>query len=133
MHAVDEERKEPRKNEVVEIVDEVVQIIAGLAASKTEGVAAMSGGAAGGIAERLGRKNLSKGVKVSIDEDSAQIDVYIIAHYGTPIHETFHKVQNNVKEAVEDMTGLTVQTVNVYTQGLANEHETVIEDPEVEN
>lgn len=119
----EEQGKQNEFRDVVEVADEVVQIVSGLAANKTEGVAAMSGGVTGGIAERLGRKNLSKGVKVDIDEEEVTIDVYIVAKYGEVLTEVFKNVQQNVKEAVEHMTGLNVEKVNVHTQGLAFEEE----------
>lgn len=87
-----EEEKELEQQEVeaadegsIKIADEVVSIITGLAATEIEGVAGMSGGIAGGIADMLGRKNLSKGVKVDVDEESASIDVYVIIEYGKAI------------------------------------------------
>ncbi|MGB9839962.1 Asp23/Gls24 family envelope stress response protein [Thermovenabulum sp.] len=102
----------------VKIADEVVSVIAGLAASEVSGVAGMSGGIAGGISEILGRKNLSKGVKVQINEKDAVIDVYLIVNYGVRIPEVAWKVQENVKKAVENMTGLNVSEVNIHIQGI---------------
>lgn len=102
----------------VKISDEVVAIIAGLAATEVKGVAGMSGGIAGGIAEMLGRKNLSKGVKVEVGEKEAAIDVYIIVDYGTRIPDVAWNVQENVKKSVELMTGLKVVEVNIHIQGV---------------
>ncbi|MCF6096686.1 Asp23/Gls24 family envelope stress response protein [Thermovorax subterraneus] len=102
----------------VKITDEVVSIIAGLAATEVEGVAGMSGGLAGGIAEMLGRKNLSKGVKVQVGEKEVVVDIYIIVNYGVRIPEVAWKVQENVKKAIENMTGLTVTEVNIHVQGV---------------
>ncbi|KXG78163.1 Alkaline shock protein 23 [Fervidicola ferrireducens] len=102
----------------VKITDEVVSIIAGLAATEVEGVAGMSGGLAGGIAEMLGRKNLSKGVKVQVGEKEVVVDIYIIVNYGVRIPEVAWKVQENVKKAIENMTGLTVAEVNIHVQGV---------------
>ena len=79
----------------------------------------MSGGIAGGIAERLGRKNLSKGVKADVGEKEAVIDLSIIVDYGARIQEVAGKVQSNVKAAVENMTGLRVLQVNVNVQGVS--------------
>jgi len=124
------ENEEQQSREVVEIANDVIQIIAGLAASRAEGVVAMSGGITEGIAERLGRKNLSKGVKVELEEGKAKIDVFIIARYGVLLHELFREIQKNVKNAVESMTGLTVEEVNVYTQGISLEGENVEEEKE---
>nr|PZN03128.1 MAG: Asp23/Gls24 family envelope stress response protein [Bacillota bacterium] len=102
----------------VKITDEVVSIIAGLAATEVEGVADMSGGFAGGIAEMLGRKNLSKGVKVQVGEKDVLVDIYLIVNYGVRIPEVAWKVQENVKKAIENMTGLTVTEVNIHVQGV---------------
>lgn len=102
----------------IKIADEVVGIIAGLAATEVDGVAGMSGGIAGGITEMLGRKNLSKGVKVEVGEKEAAIDLYIIVEYGAKIPEVAWNIQENVKNAVESMTGLNVIEVNINVQGV---------------
>lgn len=102
----------------IKIADEVVGIITGLAATEVEGVAGMSGGLAGGIADILGRKNLSKGVKVEVDADTANVDVYVIIDYGNSIPDVAWKIQDNVKQAIEGMTGLDVKAVNVHVQGV---------------
>lgn len=107
----------------ITFADEVVSIIAGLAATEIDGVAAMSGGIAGGIAEKLGRKNLSKGVKVEVGEKEAAIDLFIIVEYGVRIPEISWSIQENVKKAVENMTGLTVLEVNIHIQGVNFEKE----------
>ena len=105
----------------VTFADEVVAIIAGLAATEVKGVAAMSGSMAGGIVEKLGRKNLSKGVKVEVGEKETAIDLYIIVEYGVRIPEVAWNIQESVKKAVEAMTGLTVVEVNVHIQGVSFE------------
>lgn len=102
----------------IRIADEVVSIIAGLAATEVEGVAGMSGGIAGGIAEILGRKNFSKGVKVEVGEKEAAIDLYIIVKYGVRIPDIALNVQEAVKVAIENMTGLSTVEVNVHVQGV---------------
>ena len=85
----------------IRIADEVVAIIAGLAATEVEGVAAMSGGFAGGIAEVLGRRNLSKGVKVEVGVEEAKVDLHIIVEYGNRIPDVAWSIQENVKKAIE--------------------------------
>ncbi|NLJ86749.1 MAG: Asp23/Gls24 family envelope stress response protein [Firmicutes bacterium] len=100
------------------IANEVVGVIAGLAATEVEGVAGMSGGLAGGIAEMLGRRNLSKGVKVEVGEEQAAIDLFVIVEYGVRIPDVAWKIQENVKRAIEIMTGLEVVEVNVHVQGV---------------
>ena len=100
----------------VKISEEVVAIIAGIAATDVPGVAGMSGGIAGGIAEILGRKNLSKGVKVEVGEKEAAIDLYIIVEFGARIPEVAWDIQDKVKNAVQSMTGLNVIEVNIHVQ-----------------
>ena len=103
----------------VKIADEVVSIIAGLAATEVAGIAGMSGGLVGGIAEMLGKKNLSKGVKVEVGEKQAAVDLYVIIEYGSRVPDVAIRVQENVKRAIETMTGLEVVEVNVHVQGLS--------------
>lgn len=102
----------------VKISEEVVAIIAGIAATDVPGVAGMSGGIAGGIAEILGRKNLSKGVKVEVGEKEAAIDLYIIVEFGARIPEVAWDIQDKVKNDVQNMTGLNVVEVNIHVQGV---------------
>ncbi|WP_338551836.1 Asp23/Gls24 family envelope stress response protein [Paenibacillus sp. KS-LC4] len=99
---------------VIQIAPEVIEVIAGLATVEVSGVAGMSGGFAGGIAEMLGRKNLSKGVKVDVGQREAAIDVSIIVEYGNRIPEIASEIQRNVKRSIETMTGLHVIEVNVH-------------------
>ena len=107
----------------ITFADDVVAVIAGLAATEIAGVSAMSGGIAGGIAEKLGKKNLSKGVKVEVGETEAAIDLFIIVDYGVRIPEISWNIQENVKKAVESMTGLKVVEVNIHVQGVNFEKE----------
>ncbi|MBF1704656.1 MAG: Asp23/Gls24 family envelope stress response protein [Selenomonas sp.] len=112
----------------IRVADEVVSIIAGLATTEVDGIAGMSGGIAGGIAEILGRKNFSKGVKVEVGEKEAAVDLYIIVKYGIRIPEVALAAQENVKRAIETMTGLSVVEVNVHVQGVGLPEE----EPKVE-
>lgn len=98
----------------IEIAPEVIEVITGLAAAEVEGVAHMSGGFVGDIAERLGRKNLAKGVKVEVGKKEAAVDVYIIVKFGYKIPEVARNIQENVRHAIENMTGLKVVEVNVH-------------------
>lgn len=102
----------------IKIADEVVSIIAGLATIEVSGIAGMSGGFAGGIAEILGKRNLSKGVKVAVGESESAVDLFVICDYGVSIPGVARKVQKNVKSAIENMTGLEVVQVNVHVQGI---------------
>lgn len=103
----------------VRISDEVVAVIAGIAATEVDGVAGMSGGIVGGITEILGKKNLGKGVKVEVGEKEAAVDLYVVVDYGVRIPEVAGQVQENVKRSVESMTGLNVVEVNIHIQGIA--------------
>ncbi len=103
----------------IKISDDVVAVIAGVAVSEVPGVAGMSGGFAGGISEVLsGKKNLAKGIKVEVAEKETKIDVNIIVEYGTRIPDVAFEIQTRVKKAVESMTGLKVEEVNVHVQGV---------------
>jgi len=103
---------------VVKIADEVVSIVAGIAAADIEGVSSMSGGIGGGIAEVLGRRNLAKGVKVEVGAEETKVDIFIIVEYGVRIPDVAWSIQENVKKAVENTTGLKVASVNVHVQGI---------------
>ena len=107
------------ENEGIKISDDVVAVIAGVAVSEVPGVASMAGGFAGGISEVFsGKKNLAKGIKVDIADNDTKIDVNIIVEYGTRIPDVAFEIQNRVKKAVENMTGLNVEEVNVHVQGV---------------
>ncbi len=110
-------------NANIRIADDVIAVIAGVAVSEVPGVAEMSGGFAGGISEVLsGKKNLSKGIKVESGEKETKIDVNIIVEYGTRIPDVAFEIQNKVKNAVENMTGLKVVEVNVHVQGVSTQN-----------
>lgn len=104
---------------LIRISDDVVATIAGLAALETPGIAAMSGGISEGLAKRLSGKNVQKGVSVEVGQLEAAIDLRIIVHYGIPIQEVCRQLQLNVRESVENMTGLQVVEVNVKVEGVA--------------
>ena len=102
----------------IKIADDVVATIAGKAASEVAGVYSMSGGFAGGISEVFGKKSYTKGIKVDNTEKELKIDVNIIVEYGSRIPDVAYEIQNRVKKAVENMTGLNVEEVNVHVQGV---------------
>jgi len=114
----------------VKIADDVVAIIAEIAAKEVKGVYAMSGGIADSITEILGKKNPSKGVKVEVGEKEAAIDLYIVVDYGVRIPDVSWQIQENVKKAVETMTGLIVVEVNIHIQGVNMEKEIKEEESE---
>lgn len=97
----------------VQIADEVIAVIAGLAATEVKGVAAMAGNITNEIMSKVGRKNLSKGVKISVSGKRVKIALAIMMEYGYNIPGTCSKVQDRVKTAVENMTGLTVTDVDI--------------------
>lgn len=108
----------------VNISDEVVATISGIAAMEIEGVFSMAGGALDAISEKLGaKKSPQKGVKVSITPEGAVIDLYIIVQFGVRIPELAWDVQENVKNSVETMTGIDVAKVNVRVDGVNFEKE----------
>ena len=98
----------------VHIADEVVAIVAGLAATDVDGVASMAGNITNELVGKLGKKNLSKGVRVTILEGVVTVDLSLNIEYGRNILETSKKVQEKVKSAIENMTGLEVADVNIH-------------------
>jgi uncharacterized alkaline shock family protein YloU len=107
-------------NEVgtVKIASDVVTVIASIAATEVKGVAGMSGGITNEIVEKFGVKSTGKGIKVQVGETEASIDLYLIIDYGFRIPDVAWEVQQNVKKAVETMTGLKVVEVNIHVQGI---------------
>ena len=99
---------------VIRIADEVVSTVAGLAAVEVEGVASMSGGWGTDLVEKLGKRNLGKGIKVDATGEKTIIDIFIVIEFGYAIPKVAENVQKEVKLAVESMTGLTVSAVNVH-------------------
>lgn len=97
----------------IKVADEVVAIIAGLAATEVEGVSSMAGNITNEIVSRLGMKNLSKGIQIEIADNEVVVDVALNIAYGYSIPEVSTKVQEKVKSAIEAMTGLSVATINV--------------------
>ena len=102
----------------VKIANDVVATIAGIAAADIEGVAGMSGNMVSGLSQMLGKKQLTKGVKVEINDNEVTIDISIVVEYGRKIPEVAGAIQEAVTTAVGDMTGLTVTAVNVHVTGV---------------
>lgn len=116
------EQETVQNGDKVEISNDVIAVIAGVAVSEVQGVASMSGGFAGGITEVLsGKKNMAKGIKVEKTENTTKIDVNIVVEYGTRIPDIAFEIQNRVKKSVEGMTGFKVEEVNVHIQGVNTE------------
>lgn len=108
---------------LIRISDDVVSTIAGLAALETPGIAAMSGGISEGLAKRLSGKNAQRGVSVEVGQLEAAIDLRVIINYGSKIQDVCRDLQENVRDAVENMTGLRVVEVNVKVEGVAFKEE----------
>ncbi len=102
----------------IKISNEVVGIIAGISAMEVKGVHSMAGNFADGITNILGKRNLSKGVKVEVGEKECSIDANIRVEYGIRIPDVAVAVQQKILKAVTDMTGLKVVEVNVYVQDI---------------
>ena len=102
----------------VRIADELVAIIAGLAATEVDGVDSMAGNITNELVGKLGMKNLSKGVKVDVTEEHVSVDLSLNIKYGYNIPDVSERVQDRVKSAIENMTGLTVLDVNIRIAGV---------------
>lgn len=119
MNAVDETIQTKKSDYgTIKIADDVIATIAGIAAMEIPGVAGMSGGVTSGISEMLGKKNLTKGVKIDVNVKNVVIDLYLIVDFGVKIPLLAHDIQNKVRGAIENMTGLIVDEVNVHVQGV---------------
>lgn len=105
----------------VQIADEVVAIIAGLAATEVEGVDSMAGNITNELVGKLGMKNLSKGVKVEVTEEHVTVGMSLNLKYGYSIPSVCEMAQERVKNAIENMTGLTVLEVNIKIAGVSME------------
>jgi uncharacterized alkaline shock family protein YloU len=112
----------------VKVADEVISIVAGLAAIEVPGVADMSGGIKGGINDMLGKQNFSKGIKVTANGKNVVIDVYVYIKYGASIPDVAIALQEKVKEAVESMTGYEVTSVNIMVEGIRRVEEVNIDE-----
>lgn len=107
----------------VHIADEVVAIVAGLAATEVEGVASMAGHITNELVSKLGMKNLSRGVRVTVLEGVVTVDLNLNIEYGRNVLEVSKKVQEKVKSSIENMTGLEVADVNIRIAGVDMENE----------
>lgn len=114
----------------IEIAPEVIEVIAGIAASEVEGVAGMRGNFATGVVERLGKKNHGKGVKVELTETGIKIDVYCLMKFGISIPSVAGKIQENIRQALLNMTALEAEEVNIHVTGV--QFETPKQEPVVE-
>ncbi|MCR4956236.1 MAG: Asp23/Gls24 family envelope stress response protein [Lachnospiraceae bacterium] len=102
----------------ITVAEEVVAIIAGIASTEVEGVSSMSGNITNEIVAKLGMKNLSKGVRVEMCENTVSVLVSVIVDYQANVPEVSRKVQERIKTSIENMTGLNVAEVNVKIAGI---------------
>ncbi len=107
-----------REGDSVRISPEVIGIVTGIAAGEVEGIAGMSGGIVGGIAEKLGRKDFSKGIKVRLEGEMVSLDLSVVVDYGVRIMETAKKLKQKVRATVEEVTGLPVASINIHVIGI---------------
>lgn len=106
------------KHGKVNIADDVIGVIGSIAAAEIEGIKALSGSFSEEMMEIVGKKNFNKGVRVEMDNDVVLIELSVIVDYGTKIHVVAKEVQENVKLAIESMTGFEVSAVNVFVEGI---------------
>lgn len=112
-------------NGTVSFATEVVATIAGLAATEVEGVANMSSQSTG-FADMFSRKNsrnFTKGVRIDLDDNKVTVDITIVVEYGSPVPDVARSIQENVKKAIETMSGLDVKAVDVHVSGISFERE----------
>ncbi|MED4017079.1 Asp23/Gls24 family envelope stress response protein [Sutcliffiella cohnii] len=114
----------------VEIAPEVIEVIAGIAASEVDGVTQMRGNFAAGVVEKLGKKNHGKGVKVDLSEEGVKVDVYCVMKFGVSIPTVAQKVQDNIRQALFNMTALEISEVNIHVVGV--QFETAKQEVEVD-
>ncbi|MEW6102628.1 MAG: Asp23/Gls24 family envelope stress response protein [bacterium] len=107
-----------RKIGEVKVSNEAIASIAGITASNVDGVVGLSGGIRDGIVNILTRGQVTKGVKVEVGQEEVIVDVSIILRYGVKIFDVSFSVQEAVKKAIQDMTGLRVVEVNVFVEGV---------------
>jgi uncharacterized alkaline shock family protein YloU len=102
----------------IEIAPEVIEVIAGIAATEVEELYAMRGNFASGVVERLGKRTHSKGVKVELTENGISIDLYVILNFGVSIPKVAQKIQTNIRESLKYMTSLELDEINVHVVGI---------------
>ncbi|MBA4535771.1 Asp23/Gls24 family envelope stress response protein [Bacillus aquiflavi] len=107
----------------IEIAPEVIEVIGGIAASEVDGVAQMRGNFATGVVERLGKKNHGKGVKVELSEEGIKINVYCSMKFGISIPAVAQQIQDNIRQALLNMTALEASEINVHVVGIQFENQ----------
>lgn len=112
----------------VEIAPGVIEVITGIAASEVNGVSAMRGNFATGVAERFGKKDHSKGVKVELKDDGIIIDLYVVLHYGVTIPEVAKKLQTTIRQSLKSMTALEIAEINIHVVGIQMDNPSSTDD-----
>ncbi len=107
-----------KEGDSIRISSDVIAVITSIVSSDVPGIAGMSGGVVGGIAERLGRRDMTKGIRVDVDEDRVSIELNVIVEYGKSIVDSTDKLKKQIREHVEKTTGLTVEAININVQGI---------------
>lgn len=107
-----------KEGDSIRISSEVIAVITSIIASDIPGIADLSGGVVGGIAERLGRRDMTRGIKVEVNEDKVTIDLNVIVEYGKPIVDSTDKLKKEIRSNVEKTTGLKVESININVQGI---------------
>lgn len=105
----------------VEIAPEVIEVIAGIAATEVKGLYAMRGNFASGVAERLGKKPHNKGVKVELTDTGVSIDLYVILHFGVSIPLVAQEIQTSIRQTLINMTAIEIEEINVHVVGIQME------------
>lgn len=100
------------------IADGVLELIAGIAVMEVEGISCLSGSAIENIADLLGKKSLTKGINVDVEDKELAIDIHLTVDYGQPLQEIAQKAQENVKNILEAMTGIDVKSVNIFVDNI---------------
>ncbi len=111
------------ENGKIVISEDVICTIAGIATAEVEGVCGMASNIVTDIAEKIGKKNLTKGIKVEINDNAATVEVHFIAKYGVKLTEVCWEIQERVKKAIETMSGMEVVKVNAFVEGIYIEKE----------
>lgn len=107
----------------VEIAPDVIEIIAGIAASEVEGISSMRGSFASDVVERFGKKSHSKGVKVELTNQDIIIDLFVVIDFGVSIPKVAEKLQTNIRQTLKNMIALDVSEINVHVVGIQMEQE----------
>ncbi|WP_164668651.1 Asp23/Gls24 family envelope stress response protein [Virgibacillus doumboii] len=102
----------------VEIAPEVIEVMAGIAASEVEGLSSMRGNFATGVVERFGKKSHSKGVKVELTDNGILIDLFVVLNFGVSIPKVAQQLQDNIRQTIKNMTALEIAEINVHVVGI---------------